>query len=97
MEEWFQSRSSERSFLHLLEIRLVRVVVIGFEITKRRGEWIQTVVRDDHELRVAELGEGLHVEPEVRLCVVALRGCDVCPVGQRIPGEQTDAGIMAAF
>ena len=33
---------------------LFGIVVIGFEITERRRDWIQTVVGDDHGLRVAQ-------------------------------------------
>jgi hypothetical protein len=81
----------------LAEIRLVHVVEVGFQVHESRWQRIQSVVGQGHGLRVFHFREGLEVEAEVALRVVALRGRDVGFVCERLACPETDTGVMAAF
>src|SRR5216684_363508 len=97
MGGWSRSHASEFSFCELLEVRLVRVVVIGLEVAKGRRYRVESVIGDGDGLGVAQFREGLHVEAVVGLSVVALGCGDVRPVRNGFASEQADAGVVATF
>src|SRR5579859_3941506 len=97
MGVWSQNRASEFSVVQLLEVGFVRVVVVGLQVAKQRGNWIDAVIRDGYRLRVAEFHERLGVKAKIFLRVVALGSSDVGAMRQRVSGEQADARIVPTF
>src|SRR5882762_5785014 len=93
----FRIHSSELSLRELLEVGFADVRVVGLEVTKGRGHRIEAVIGEYHRLRVLQLGECFHVEPEVRAWVVTLGGGDVRTMRNGLPGQKADAGIVPAF
>jgi hypothetical protein len=89
--------SLEFSIRELAEIRLVHVVEVGFQVHESRWQRIQSVVGQGHGLSVFHFREGLEVEAEVALRVVALRGGDVGFVCERLACPETDTGVVPAF
>src|SRR5713101_8306071 len=87
-----RTRSSKFSISQLPEIRLVHVVEVRFQVHESRGQRIESVVGEYHGLRVFHFREGLEVEAEVALRVVALGSCDVGLVRDGFAGPETDTG-----
>ncbi len=79
----FQERKDHFESVHhsspsdgdLLEVGFVRVVVVRVQVAVECWRhWIEAVVCDGNGLCILEFGEGLHVETEVGVWEVALRG-----------------------
>src|SRR6185437_7304024 len=94
MEESSRIRSSEFSVCELPEVGFVRIVQVRLQIAEHRRHRIRAVVRDGHGLRVAEFREGLHIEPKIDLCVVALRCGNVGLVRERFSCEQAYTSVV---
>ena len=90
-------QSSPPVIRDLLEIGFVGVVEVGLQVAECRRHGIEAVVGDGNGLRVLEFGEGLHVETEVGVGVVALRGGNVGLVRDGLAGEQADTRVVAAL
>src|SRR6202030_520393 len=93
----FRIHSLELSFGELYKVRIVRIVVVGLEVTEHRWRRVDSVVGRDYGLGIAQLHERLDVEAVVALRVVALRGDDIGFVRERFAGEPTDLGVVPAF
>ena len=92
-----QIRSSECPFGELRKIRIVWVVVVRFQVAKHRRHRVDAVVGNNDGLGVAQFRKGLHVEAKISVGVVALGGCDVGLVGQRLSREQANSCIVATL
>ena len=69
----------------------------GLQIAERRRHWVEAVVSDGDGLCVPELREGLLVEAEIGLRVLAFRCRDVGSVRDGFSGQQADPGIVVAL
>src|ERR1700741_3548298 len=97
MAGWFRIHSLEFSFGELPAIGFVRVVVVRLQVAKHRRHRVCAVVGNGYGLGVTQFREGLHVEAIIGVGVVALGGCDVGLVGQRLSREQANSCIVATL